>query len=224
MTLEQLRELLDAVPADLVGMARVADYRERFPDAGFRLSSTLPSAVVFGLPVMGPVLETLEGRPNALYYSHYRQLNHALDKLALELALKLDSLGYQALPIPASQTLDVQDRIAHLSHRHFGYLAGLGWHGRNNLLVHPRLGSRWRLVSVLTDLVLEQTATPMQSGCGQCQVCRSLCPAGAIHDTAEQFDLEACHKKLSEFRGIPRLGQRICGLCAKACPGHRTQA
>ncbi len=197
----------------------MADYRQTFPEAGWRLNCDLPMAVVFGLPVMGPVLQTLQDRPNALYYSHYRQLNHALDKLALELALELDRAGFQALPVPASQTLDAQDRIAHMSHRHLGFQAGLGWHGRNNLLVHPRLGARWRLVAVLTDAPI-QPGVPMESRCGQCNACGVLCPAQAIHDDVDHFDLEACHKKLSEFRNIPRLGQRICGICVKACLGQ----
>lgn len=218
MTLEQIRAFLKPLPDDLVGACRVDDYRTTYPDAGWRLQSDLPIAVVFGFPVMRPVLSTLQDRPNALYYSHYRQLNHALDKAALELAFFLDAAGFQALPLPASQTLDAHDRIAHASHRHFGYLAGLGWHGRNNLLVHPRLGAAWRLVTVLTDAPLE-CGMPMPSRCGSCRACQTACPAGAIAEDVTGFDLEACHKKLSEFRNIPRLGQRICGVCVKVCPG-----
>lgn len=221
MTLEQIRAFLHPLPADLVGTCRLDDYHRRFPEAGWRLESELPVAVVFGFPVMRPVLDTLHDGPNALYYSHYRQLNHALDKAALELAFFLDSAGYRALPLPASQTLDAHDRIAHASHRHLGYLAGLGWHGRNNLLIHPRLGAALRLVSVLTDAPL-QPGTPVPSRCGACRACQTACPAGAIADEVTCFDLEACHRKLSEFRGIPRLGQRICGVCVSVCPGNHS--
>ncbi len=221
MNIEDLKAMLPAVPGDMVGVASLARYRERYPEAGFRLSSSLPWAIVFGIPVMRPVVETLEGRPSALYYSHYRQLNHWLDKQALELSMALAGLGHSALPMPASQTLDSQDLVAHLSHRHLGYLAGLGWHGRNNLLVHPRVGSAWRLVTVLTDAPLVE-GEPMADMCGSCRACIDQCPASAIGESVESFSLEACHKKLSEFRGIPRLGQRICGVCIKACRGGRT--
>jgi len=63
----------------------------------------------------------------------------------------LEAKGKKALPIPASQIIDWEKKLGHLSHRQVGVHLGLGFYGRNNLLVHPEYGSQLRLVTVLTD-------------------------------------------------------------------------
>jgi len=176
------------------------------------------------------VLGTIASEPNPIYFHHYRQVNYQLDTLAVELATAIERAGFLALPIAASQTLDSEDRTAHLSHRHMGLLADLGWRGKNNLLVNARWGCAFRLVSVLTDAPLEDGCRPPRpakpgtppfygrgEGCGDCTACADACPAGAIGKTPEAFDLERCAAKLSEFRKMPRMGQRICGVCQRAC-------
>ena len=50
--------------------------------------------------------------------------------------------------------VDWQGQRGHISHKHIAVAAGLGWIGRNNLLVHPRHGGRLRLNTVLTDMEL----------------------------------------------------------------------
>jgi epoxyqueuosine reductase QueG len=49
----------------------------------------------------------------------------------------------------------------------------------------------------------------------------NACPAAAIK--ADGFDREACHRKLKEFTKIQRIGQMICGVCQKVCPGKERQ-
>jgi epoxyqueuosine reductase QueG len=212
------------------GVAEVARYRELFPEAPFEIPSALPRAIVLMFPLQAGVLDTLENGPNLLYLHHYRQVNQHLDRAALALGRLLESQGFVALPIAASQTLDAEDLTSHLSHRHMAALAGLGWRGKNNLLVNPRFGSRHRLVTVLTDASVQgrpdaaEEKAELPSRCGGCTACREACPAGAIGDTADAFDKGRCVALLCEFRKIPRLGQRICGLCQKACPHGKARS
>ena len=150
---------------------------------------------------------------------HYRQVNFLLDRAALLTAGLIQDHGYRALPIAASQIIDWDNQRAHVSHKKLGELAGLGWLGRNNLLVNPEFGSRFRLVTILTDMPLGADA-PLAMDCGECQRCVSRCPALAIKDTREAFDHRACFEKLKEFKRRGLVGQYICGVCVKACPGR----
>jgi epoxyqueuosine reductase QueG len=201
----------------LFGVADTAAYREQFPSAGWNLPLDLPRAIVAAYPLSRAVLSTVDGAPNPLYFHHYRQVNYQLDTAALEIARGLEKEGFRALPVAASQTLDAEDRTAHLSHRHMGYLAGLGWRGKCNLLVSPLLGAGIRLVTVLTDAPLPVSRPMADRDCGSCDRCAKACPARAIGTDCAAFDLARCAALLSQFRTIPRVGQRICGVCQRAC-------
>jgi len=163
-----------------------------------------------------PVLETISDGPNQLYYFHYQRVNIFLDNLSLRLVDWIQKNGFNALPIPASQVIDWEKQLGAVSHREIGYLAGLGFPGRNNLLVHPLWGSQFRLATVLTDMPLVADK-PVEGNCGQCQKCISVCPARAI--SLDTFNLAACYKKLQEFKKSRNIGQLICGVCLKVCSG-----
>jgi len=163
------------------------------------------------------VIEDIEDKPTPLYFHHYRQLNFFLDRAAYLVAMFIQDRGFRVLPIPASQTIDWKNQKGHLSHKRIGELAGLGWIGRNNLLVHPEWGARFRLVTVLTNMPLEADR-PLEEDCGDCRKCLPVCPVHAIK-RKEDFDHWACYEKLNEFHKLPLIGQHICGICVKACYG-----
>ena len=213
----ELSSFLAARHVTMHGVADVALCRERFPEAPWLAPEHFPHALVIAHPVLEGALETVVDQPTHLYFRHYGQVNRWLDRITLAAGVFLESQGYQALPIPASQTLDALDLTAHLSHRHLGFMAGMGWRGRNNLLVNEQHGSRIRLASVLTDAPLAIDGPRTEEQCGNCKLCAQACPAGAIGATADEFRLDKCHELLSEFRKIQRIGQRICGVCQKAC-------
>jgi len=164
------------------------------------------------------VLEEIVDRPTKLYFHHYRTVNIFLDQLALRMVRWIERSGCSALAIPASQIVDWQSQRAHLSHKKIGALAGIGWLGRNNLLVHPRFGAQFRLATVLTDMPL-RVGRPHAGDCGTCRACVTVCPAGAIHETVADFDHGACFQTLKGFQQKNIVGQYICGVCVKACRG-----
>jgi epoxyqueuosine reductase QueG len=216
---DQLKNMALEMGVSLFGIADVTGIRKEFKLEG-KTSVSFPRAISLGRRLVAAVLEGIEDRPTPLYFHHYRQVNNFLDRAAFLLSCRIQDGGFKALPIPASQIIDWEKQQGHLSHKKVGLLAGLGWMGRNNLLVNPDFGAQFRLVTILTDMPL-QPDRPLDMDCGGCVSCLSTCPAGAIKETREDFDHLACFEKLKEFRRLHIVSQFICGVCVKACGPER---
>jgi len=179
-----------------------------------------PFAISVGYHLSDAILNDIEDRPTPLYFQHYQRVNILLDTIGLILNNAIQDLGYQAIPIPASQLVDWEKQRGHLSHKHVAQAAGIGWIGRNNLLVNSRHGARVRLLTVLTNLPLQINA-PSTEDCGSCHGCLSVCPAGAIKEQREDFDHIRCYEQLKVFSKTLRFSHHICGVCIKACRGNK---
>ena len=164
------------------------------------------------------VLESLVDGPTLLYKHHYKTANWMLDQCAARVVRLLEDAGFRALAIPASQTVDWEKQVGHLSHKAVAARSGLGWIGKSGLLVNEKHGGRLRFSTVLTDLALP-AGDAVSNGCGECRLCMEVCPAGAISD--EGYIMEKCLGKLKSFAGRPGVGVYICGMCVKACPSLR---
>ncbi len=214
-----IKKLAKELGFSLFGVADVTSVRGDFLIAP-ELRDKFGLAISLGKRLLDAVLEDIQDHPTPLYFHHYRQINNFLDRGALLLASHIQELGHRAMPIAASQIVDWKMQQAHVSHKKVGLLAGLGWIGRNNLLVNPDFGSRFRLVTILTDLPMEADA-PLAFGCGTCFKCLEPCPAQAIKKQPGEFDHIGCYKKLDEFGKSQLVSQHICGVCVKACDGAR---
>lgn len=214
--LRALEKLAKDSGASLFGIADISKIKDEIQLSPLT-KNKLNRAIVLGMRVSKAILEDIDTHPTKLYFHHYRTLNNALDQAALKIAGLLQENGCKAVPISASQIVDWQKQTAHLSHKKMGFLAGLGWIGRNNLLVNKKLGSQFRLVTILTDAPL-RAATPVKNDCGKCVSCISICPASAIKQNPQDFNHQACLVKLKEFQSQKFVDQYICGICIKSCP------
>ena len=201
--------------ADLFGVADIKQIKGEFKLLAQNLKR-VDKAVCLGVRLSGGVLGEIETTPNYLYFHNYRTANIFLDQLAFKVSNFIQRKGFFALPIPASQVLDWKKQNAHLSHKKLGYLAGLGWIGRNNLLVNKTLGSQFRIVSILTDMPLK-TDSPGKQACADCRMCIETCPVDAIKENHSDFEHLKCFEKLKEFQKQRLVEQYICGICVKAC-------
>jgi epoxyqueuosine reductase len=103
--------------------------------------------------------------------------------------------------------------------------AGLGWLGRNTMLLSRELGSWTVLGSVVTTAVLPPSDATPTDGCGTCRRCQTACPTGAL-DTAGVLDANRCLAWLVQAPGVfppehrVALGDRLygCDDCQTVCP------
>lgn len=216
---DNLREFALKEGGSLFGVAEIDPLKDRFLLSPKELNG-LKYGVSIGVALSQAVLNGIEAQPTLLYKWHYRQANNLLDRIAFLLTQYIMQKDFQALPIPASQIVDWKAQKGAVSHRLLGEAAGLGWRGKNNLLVNEKVGAQLRLVSILTDWPLK-IDRPVEQGCGSCSRCVSKCPAGALGESSDDYDFDKCYNLLKEFSKLRGIGQFICGVCVKACPGKK---
>ncbi len=214
-----LKDLAVGLGCALFGVTEIDQLKDRFLLSPSEING-LKSGISIGVVISPSVLNGIKDAPTLLYKWHYRQANNLLDKIAFILSQRIVEKGFRALPIPASQVVDWELQKGHVSHRVIAEEAGLGWRGRNNLLVNRVYGSQIRLASILTDYPLIKNS-PVDGHCEECTVCVSACPAGALGMTPNEYDFDKCYGLLSEFSKKRGIGVHICGLCVKTCPGSR---
>ena len=206
-----------SLEVDLFGVADIKDIKNEFLISP-KVLANMDRAVCLGMRISRAALDEIEQVPTRMYFHHYRMVNIFLDQIALRAANYIQKKGYLSLAIPASQIIDWEKLSAHASHRKLGVLAGLGWVGRNNLLVNKKLGSQFRLVTILTDMPLEADK-PTKEDCGLCRVCVKICPAQAIKDDPKQFEHIKCFETLREFQKKRQVDSYVCGICVNICRG-----
>ena len=151
---------------------------------------------------------------------HYESLRAALEPIAVHLR----GLGWRAIVVCDDNAL--VDRAA--AHR-----AGLGWFGKNSLILLPGLGSWFVLGTVVTDAPLPAVdpsePAPHGDGCRSCSRCLTGCPTGALVAPGV-LDARRCLAWLVQEPGsFPEeyrqaLGGRIygCDECQQVCPINRS--
>lgn len=148
----------------------------------------------------------------ALNRDYHLTIKEMLAELAQHLKAYVPQLRFRAFTDSAP-----------LAEKSYARRAGLGWIGRNSLLVNPKYGSMLHLGELVIDDEVDEYDTPMAGvGCGSCRACVDSCPNGAIRDD-RTIDTRRCIScRTIEREGgdaVPLDGWIFgCDACQKVCP------
>lgn len=219
---EELEAVLKGMGASFVGFADLrGKTAERF--------GNLPYAVSVGLRLSDSILDEISDKPTFTYFHHYRSVNAMLDQITLRGLVFLQQQGFNAVAVPASQTVnDSSDPYRGIfPHKTAAVLAGLGRIGKNGLFLHEEYGPRVRLATILTDMQLPAAETAAGNGCGTCSRCVDACPAMALTGKEwregapreEIVDAKACSDYMNRY--FKQIGRgSVCGICIRVCPSY----
>lgn len=164
-----------------------------------------------------------------------RNLNEETVRLLMRLQvhaeLWLRQAKYRSLVIPPDSDRRKDKFITKLyrlfSHKTAATCSGLGWIGKNGLLINKDYGSKLSWATVLTNAPLEADPPITRSECGDCTLCIEHCPSGALkgglwsieEPLQEMVVYERCRslkKARNNLNGKPN-----CGFCITVCPYSR---
>jgi epoxyqueuosine reductase QueG len=207
--------------ADLCGIAPI----DRFINApsGFKpidIYSKCKSVIVFA--------KTLPyGSINAESCVPYTHINtiitQEIDLLTYKLSLELQNNNIDNVIIPSDDPYEYWDSVnsygrAILSLRHAGHLAGLGFIGKNTLLLNPKYGNMIQLGALLLNIELEGDSIIDYKCPDNCDLCVSNCPANALNGYT--VDQNKC-RPLSVYKNEKGYILKKCYICRKICPKSR---
>lgn len=106
--------------------------------------------------------------------------------------------------------------------------AGLGWIGKNTLLLDEKYGSWQAIGAIITDADLAEIYPMAKNRCGNCRACMDLCPMNALERPSELIR-ERCLSHLLEEEEAPRSALEVsgaylveCDLCQNVCPWNNS--
>lgn len=154
------------------------------------------NAVLFGLVLSPPYIKEVANTPNYVKKrvengfdfddDEYHNTELGADALADYLAEYLRNKGYSAFSQSDKSQLgegcfDGENKVTLLPHKTIAGLAGLGWIGKNNLLVTAQFGCGFCLGTVLTDAPIKGIVnSPVLPKCGSCKICQDICEVKVI--------------------------------------------
>ena len=229
----KLEALASSMGTDFFGVADLSPAREAILDQGGAVVADFPRGISVGIGLFHAIVDQLPERTEPAVAKNYRYhcydiVNQRLDQATSRLSSLLQSEGYRAMPVPASQRVNEERLCGIFSNKMAAHLAGLGWIGKSCLLVTPKAGPRVRWATVLTDAPLQATGEPMAERCGKCRECVEICPKGAFTGRSfrtdepreARFEARKCGDYFAEM--IKTSGMAVCGMCLYVCPHGRT--
>jgi epoxyqueuosine reductase len=210
------------------GLAGAMTYMHRRSEARRHPSSILPevrSVVMLGMNYLPSRPEDVPRPALSGRVACYAQGQDYHDVLRCKLN---QLLAWVQTEVPDCRGRGVVD-TAPLLERDFARRAGLGWFGKNTMLLNKRLGSFFFLGALLLSLELQPDSGHDTSHCGTCTACLDACPTHAFPEPG-LLDARRCISYLTiELRGSipaelrPQVGDWVfgCDICQDVCPWNR---
>jgi epoxyqueuosine reductase len=206
---------------EMAYLARPDAVRNRLePNPQFR------SAIVVALNYYSEITDQAADHAIIARYAHGRDYHKVIKKKLMELLRFIEQQIGHELPLSRAYV-----DTGPVLERELARRAGIGWFGRNTMMINPKRGSYFFLGTLLSELELKYDAPFEQDHCGTCTNCVDACPTSALlgrdESGAPVIDATRCISYLTiEQRGpIPRelrplIGNRVfgCDICQEVCP------
>lgn len=220
--------LLAAAPADrrFHRLPEIASPQHLLPR---QLLPAARSVLVFFIPFLPRLLQ--ENAPGPFpcpdWARAYEATNALIEGLSATLRDGLEERGFACAATPATHNFDEIQLMASWSHKHLGYLAGLGRFGVNAQLITPagcggRLGSLVTAAELGDHPLLGDRELCLHKAGAECLECMSRCPVGAV--TLEGIDRRRCYGRLKTnlkhlSTQVPlQATTHVCGKCVAGLP------
>ena len=219
MDSENIKQILYELGADFCGIASI----DRFSEApkGFNPIDTLPSCksvIIFGKKFLRSTIEC----KNTIPYTIARNMtSNVLDIMAVKFCTIMEDKKIIAVPIgaigPCIHDKNTGRYGGIVSLKHSAVLAGLGYIGRNSLLITPEYGNMVWLDGILADIELEADKIIYGECPENCNLCVEICPVNAIKHDRLEMDQQKCENYA--FNGNDFYFTKInCYKCRTICP------
>lgn len=178
------------------------------------------------------IIRGIEYGPTMEYRNAYDKLNEKLDEIVTLGAQYIQRLGYEAIAQTVSEVSKTETEYSSvLPHKTVATRAGIGWIGKNAMLVTNKFGSAIRISAILTNASLIADQPINESKCKDCMCCKEACPGEAITGTNWNvasnrdmfFDPVKCRiaaRRLTKER--LNIEKTLCGKCVLVCPFTQT--
>lgn len=214
----EIKEILFNLGADLCGFAP----SERFENAprGFHpqdIYKYCKTVLVFAKRLPTESLLAASCVP----YTHINSVViQEVDYLTYKVSVKLQDLKIKNVIIPTDDPYEYWESEncygrAILSLRHAGYLAGLGFLGKNTLLINEKYGNMIQIGALLLDKEFEGDEISKQKCPDSCNLCLNACPQKALDGTT--VNQKKC-RSLSNYKNEKGYNLKKCFECRKVCP------
>jgi len=185
------------------------------------------SVIVYALPLSTEAVKSniVGTEPSFQWLKEYVIGNKVIEKVGIRIAEEFKKLGFRSIVIKPTHDFDRKTLTASWSHRHAGYVCGLGTFGLNNMLITPK-GCAVRLGTVITEAVIEESLRPEEEYCLEkkgysCSECIKRCPTNALSSWANGGKFK-CFSRLTEvaakYQYVLRESASACGKCCVGLP------
>lgn len=239
-TLEQYARNHGAVLFGVADMSLAHDYLAENGGEFFRQFSR---GISIAIPRSKTIIEQLGNRkdPKDKFLLHWSYRTHSdlnnekLRMISQGLVTQLEDARYRAF-VPPGGLANKEKLLSFFSHKITAHLAGLGWIGKNCMVINSQYGPRISMATVLTDAPLSAGA-PLKDNCGTCRECMDICPPRSFTGVAfearqpreSRYNAHLCESycqgqlKVLGVKDMQAAGH-VCGLCLYICPFGRSQA
>jgi epoxyqueuosine reductase QueG len=225
----RITKLLKNEFVDYIGFADLRLYQKEVFKFGGKIVEDYKFGISIGIVLPKSIVDYLPNRFDqniaCEYKTHaYSIINDRLDLCASKISSYLNKKGFRSLPIAVAERTNIDEAIPTISHKMIAHIAGLGWIGKNCLLITPENGPRVRFVTVLTNAPLNAMNNPLQQKCNDCIECVKICPAQAIkgknyvegESREERLDFIKCQNYFKKMK--EKYTWDVCGMCLYVCP------